>query len=168
MLILDSFCPNEFYKSWLKSSAFGSPQQLLVARSCQKPKQTAPLDPHVWTRLPSFNDQSHITTYTTAYYCETLALFGSSFFQLLSTISCCWCLNTQLFSIVLWESLYLNCRYPRSGVPLATAWGRGAHTTISSRVGNNTRLHHMDGSRVTMWPEKSDTLQDANSGSGPP
>jgi hypothetical protein len=40
MLILDSFCPNEFYRSWLKSWAFGSPQQLLVARSCQKPKQT--------------------------------------------------------------------------------------------------------------------------------
>jgi hypothetical protein len=26
---------------------------------------------------------------------------------------------------------------------------------ISSRVGNNTQLHHMDGSRVTMWPEKA-------------
>jgi hypothetical protein len=42
MLILDGFCPNEFYRSWLKSGAFGSPQQLLVARSYQKPKQTGP------------------------------------------------------------------------------------------------------------------------------
>jgi hypothetical protein len=40
MLILDGFCRNEFYRSWLKSRAFGNPQQLLVARSCQKPKQT--------------------------------------------------------------------------------------------------------------------------------
>jgi hypothetical protein len=40
MLILDGFCPNEFYRSWLKSWPFGSPQQLLVARSCQKLKQT--------------------------------------------------------------------------------------------------------------------------------
>jgi hypothetical protein len=40
MLILDGFCLNEFYRSCLKSWAFGSPQQLLVARSCQKPKQT--------------------------------------------------------------------------------------------------------------------------------
>jgi hypothetical protein len=40
MLILDGFCPNEFYKSWMKNLAFGSPQQLLVARSYQKPKQT--------------------------------------------------------------------------------------------------------------------------------
>jgi hypothetical protein len=36
------FCPNEFYRSCLKSWAFGSPQQLLVAKSCQKPKQTRP------------------------------------------------------------------------------------------------------------------------------
>jgi hypothetical protein len=42
MLILDGFCPYEFYRSWLKSWAFGSLQQLLVARSCQKLKQTGP------------------------------------------------------------------------------------------------------------------------------
>jgi hypothetical protein len=40
MLILDGFCPNEFYRSWLKSLAFSSSQQLLVARSYQKSKQT--------------------------------------------------------------------------------------------------------------------------------
>jgi hypothetical protein len=45
MLILDGFCSNEFYRSWLKSWSFGSPQQLLVARSCQKPKQTGPVYP---------------------------------------------------------------------------------------------------------------------------
>jgi hypothetical protein len=43
MLILDGFCSNEFYRSWLKSGAFGSPQQLLVAKSCQKMKQTGPM-----------------------------------------------------------------------------------------------------------------------------
>jgi hypothetical protein len=43
ILILDGFCPKEFYRSWLKSWAFGNPHQLLVARSCQKPKQTGPL-----------------------------------------------------------------------------------------------------------------------------
>jgi hypothetical protein len=42
MLIMDDFCPNEFYRSWLKSWAFGSLQQLLMTRSCQKPKQTGP------------------------------------------------------------------------------------------------------------------------------
>jgi hypothetical protein len=36
------FVPNEFYRSWLKSWVFGIPQQLLVARSCQKPKQKGP------------------------------------------------------------------------------------------------------------------------------
>jgi hypothetical protein len=40
MLILNGFYPNEFYISWLKSRVFGSAQQLLVARSCEKPKQT--------------------------------------------------------------------------------------------------------------------------------
>jgi hypothetical protein len=40
MLILNGFYPNEFYRSWLKSWVFGSPQQLLVAGSCEKPKQT--------------------------------------------------------------------------------------------------------------------------------
>jgi hypothetical protein len=40
MLILNDFYSNEFYRSWLKSRVFGSPQQLLVARSCEKPKQT--------------------------------------------------------------------------------------------------------------------------------
>jgi hypothetical protein len=43
MLILNGFCPNEFYRSWLKSWTFDSPQQLLVARSWQKPKQTDPI-----------------------------------------------------------------------------------------------------------------------------
>jgi hypothetical protein len=47
MLILDDFCPNKFYISWLKSWAFGSPQQLLVAKSCQKPKQTGPYVCHL-------------------------------------------------------------------------------------------------------------------------
>jgi hypothetical protein len=42
MLILNSFYPNKFYKSWLKSWMFGSPQQLLVVRSCEKSKQTGP------------------------------------------------------------------------------------------------------------------------------
>jgi hypothetical protein len=40
MLIFNGFYPKEFYRSCLKSWVFGSPQQLLVARSCEKPKQT--------------------------------------------------------------------------------------------------------------------------------
>jgi hypothetical protein len=40
MLILNSFYRNEFYKSWPKSWAFHSPQQLLVARSSKKLNQT--------------------------------------------------------------------------------------------------------------------------------
>jgi hypothetical protein len=44
MLILNGFYPNGFYRSWLKSRVFGSSQQLLVARSCEKPKQTGPLN----------------------------------------------------------------------------------------------------------------------------
>jgi hypothetical protein len=40
MLILNDFYPNEFYRSWLKSWVFDGPQQLLVVRSCEKPKQT--------------------------------------------------------------------------------------------------------------------------------
>jgi hypothetical protein len=36
ILILDSFCPNEFCRSWLKSWAFDGLQQLLVTKSCQK------------------------------------------------------------------------------------------------------------------------------------
>jgi hypothetical protein len=51
MLILNGFCSNEFYKSWLKSRAFGSPQQLLVARSWQKPKQTGPICPKSTVKL---------------------------------------------------------------------------------------------------------------------
>jgi hypothetical protein len=43
MLILNGFYPNEFYRSWLKSWVFGSPQQLLVARSYEKLKQTGAL-----------------------------------------------------------------------------------------------------------------------------
>jgi hypothetical protein len=33
ILILDGFYQIDFYRSWLKSQAFGSPQQFLVARS---------------------------------------------------------------------------------------------------------------------------------------
>jgi hypothetical protein len=48
-----------------------------------------------------------------------------------------------------------SCRYPETGVPLTTALRRGAHATISSHVVNSTRLHHVDGSRVAMWSEKT-------------
>jgi hypothetical protein len=40
MLILNDFYLNKFYKNWLKSWAFDSPQQLLVVRSSKKLKQT--------------------------------------------------------------------------------------------------------------------------------
>jgi hypothetical protein len=48
-----------------------------------------------------------------------------------------------------------HCRYPEIGVPLTTVWRRGARAAISSRVANNTRPHHVDGSGATTWPEKT-------------
>ena len=38
---------------------------------------------------------------------------------------------------------------------------------ISSRVGNNTRPHHMDGSRATTWPEKTISSEVSTVGSEP-
>jgi hypothetical protein len=62
MLILDGFCPNEFYRSWLKSWAFDSLQQLLVARSWQKPKQIKGRSQHL--RLRGTNQiEGAISTY---------------------------------------------------------------------------------------------------------
>jgi hypothetical protein len=48
-----------------------------------------------------------------------------------------------------------DCRYPETGVPLTTAQRRGAHAAISSRVVNNTRPHHVDGSGTATRPEKT-------------
>jgi hypothetical protein len=61
-------------------------------------------------------------------------------------------------NIVSTKNKWLSARnilsYPETGVPLITAWRRGAHAAISSRVVNSTRPHHVDGSRVAIWPEK--------------
>jgi hypothetical protein len=47
------------------------------------------------------------------------------------------------------------CRYPETGVPLTTVRRHSARAAISSRAVNNTRPHHVDGSRVTTWPGKT-------------
>jgi hypothetical protein len=47
-----------------------------------------------------------------------------------------------------------HCRYPETGVPLNTVRRHGANAAISSRVVNNTRPHHVDGSGAATWPEK--------------
>jgi hypothetical protein len=46
-------------------------------------------------------------------------------------------------------------RCPETRVPLTTVWRRGVRTAISSRVANNTRPHHADGSEAATWPEKT-------------
>jgi hypothetical protein len=48
-----------------------------------------------------------------------------------------------------------RCRYLETGVPLTTVWRRGARAAISSRVVNNIRPHHVDGSGATTWPGKT-------------
>jgi hypothetical protein len=60
------FWPNEFYRSCLKSWAFGSPQQLLVARSSQKPKQTVPISlrPSVPSAGPEIRKQFALASTT--------------------------------------------------------------------------------------------------------
>jgi hypothetical protein len=58
-------------------------------------------------------------------------------------------------SLIYGIMIYCICRYPETGVPLTTVWRHGARVAISSRVGNNARPHHVDGSRATTWPEKT-------------
>jgi hypothetical protein len=46
------------------------------------------------------------------------------------------------------------CRYPEIGVPLTTVCRHGAHASISSRVVNSARPHHVDGSGAATCLEK--------------
>jgi hypothetical protein len=75
MLILNGFYPNKFYRSWLKSWVFGSPQQLLVHRSCKKPKQTGAIahtQALAWsTRL---SQAAHQTEMLFLFFVSSLAL----------------------------------------------------------------------------------------------
>jgi hypothetical protein len=47
------------------------------------------------------------------------------------------------------------CQYPETGVPLTTVWRHCARATISSRVVNRTRPHHVDDSRAATCLEKT-------------
>jgi hypothetical protein len=66
------------------------------------------------------------------------------------------------------RSVHSVCRYPESGVPLTTVLRHGARAVISSRAVDNTRPHHVDGSRGHHVTRKDDISQDAISWTGPP
>jgi hypothetical protein len=81
------FLPNEFYRSWLKSWAFGSPQQLLVARSCQKPKQKGPYCSRCTLRSYLSDDWRHIQMWILV-LSKTYALFTDPTYCIIDHIKC--------------------------------------------------------------------------------
>jgi hypothetical protein len=80
MLILNDFYSNEFYRSWLKSWVFDGLQQFLVARSCEKSKQTATaaLHPSPPVRLASYVQYNIRKLILAAYACSFITLLNFS------------------------------------------------------------------------------------------